>query len=341
MAVSEVSHANLVAQVLAKHWRISERAIRTHLGVSRATWRVGQLYWLSQAEQTRSAALFQQANLLFGLDRLLRSEHSSIAVPEIVATDSGSFVVVDAGYVWCLTRNLEGFHVDVAAPGMYPVFTEGLARFHKALRAFSDLQLKQAPDGICVRARQNIERLSSEPFVAFTSDPHENEVLQQAAAWLLPRLDRLELLPRQLIHGDWTPPNALFDRADQPIRLTAVLDFEAMSWDSVHVDLANICSTLLMWSGLDRLEKRIASVVDTYERASGVHLEWDDIETAMLAHWFCHYWSWRDRLQHGEFGREVKDRLCLRISSVLSFVSQGTANSGGRQHAGNPSIPPK
>ena len=327
MADPAVSHANLVAEVLAKHWRISESAIQTHLGVSRATWRIGQLYWLSQGEQTRSAELFQQANLLSDLDRYLKSEHSSISVPEIVATDSGSLVVVDGGYTWCLTRNLGGFHVDVAAPGMYPVLTEGLARFHHALGLFSERQPTDAPDGICVRARQNIDRLSPETFVAFTAYPHEKEVLQQAAAWLLPRLNRFELLPRQIVHGDWTPRNVLFDRADQPNSLTAVLDFEAMSWDPVQVDLANICSTLLMWSGLDRLDERIANVLDTYERTAGVHLEQQDIHTAMLAHWFCNYWSWRDRLQHGEFGHEVKERLCLRISSVLSYVSKRTSDS--------------
>jgi Ser/Thr protein kinase RdoA (MazF antagonist) len=327
MAAPAVSHANLVAEVLAKHWRISESAIQTHLGVSRATWRIGPLYWLSQAEQTRSAELFPQTNLLSNLDRYLKSEHSSISVPEIVATDSGSLIVVDGGYTWCLTRNLRGFHVDVAAPGMYPILTDGLARFHHALSLFSERQSTPAPDGICVKARQNIDRLSRGTFVAFTSYPHEKEVLQQAAVWLLPRLNRFEFLPRQIVHGDWTPRNVLFDRADEPNSLTAVLDFEAMSWDPVQVDLANICSTLLMWSGLDRLDERIANVLDTYERTAGVHLEQQDIHTAMLAHWLCNYWSWRDRLQDGEFGHEVKERLCLRISSVLSYVSKRTSDS--------------
>src|SRR6478609_2801199 len=140
MADPAVSHTNLVAEVLAKHWRISEPAIQTHLGVSRATWRIGPLYWLSQAEQARSAELFQQANLLSDLDRYFKNEHSSIAVPEIVATDSGGLVVVDGKYVWCLTRNLPGFHVDVTDPDMYPALTEGLARFHHSLQAFSESQ---------------------------------------------------------------------------------------------------------------------------------------------------------------------------------------------------------
>jgi Ser/Thr protein kinase RdoA (MazF antagonist) len=210
---------------------------------------------------------------------------------------------------------------------MYPVLTEGVARFHHALRVFSERQPTHVRDGICVRTRQSIVRLSAETFLAFTFYPREKEVLEQAAAWLLPRLDRFELLPRQLVHGDWTPRNVLFERADQMLSLTAILDFEGMAHDPVHVDVANTCSTLLMWSGLDKLDERIANVLNTYERSAGVHLEREDIHTAMLAHWLCHYWSWRDRLQFGEFGQEVKVRLCLRISSVLSYLSGVTTGS--------------
>jgi Ser/Thr protein kinase RdoA (MazF antagonist) len=327
MANPDLSHLNLVAEVLAKHWRISEPAIRTQLGVSRATWRIGSLYWLSQAEQMRSVELFDQAKLLFDLGRYLNSEHSSFSVPEIVATDSKELVVIHGGYVWCLTHNLRGCHPDAADPRMYPVLTEGVARFHHALRVFSERQPTHVRDGICVRTRQSIVRLSAETFLAFTFYPREKEVLEQAAAWLLPRLDRFELLPRQLVHGDWTPRNVLFERADQMLSLTAILDFEGMAHDPVHVDVANTCSTLLMWSGLDKLDERIANVLNTYERSAGVHLEREDIHTAMLAHWLCHYWSWRDRLQFGEFGQEVKERLCLRISSVLSYLSGVTTGS--------------
>lgn len=59
-----VPQAYLVRDVLAKHWRIKEQIIRTHLGVSRATWRIGCLYWLSQTEHFRFAEQSQQATLL-------------------------------------------------------------------------------------------------------------------------------------------------------------------------------------------------------------------------------------------------------------------------------------
>jgi Ser/Thr protein kinase RdoA (MazF antagonist) len=306
---------------------MSAPAIRTHLGVSRATWRVGRLHWLSQAEHARFAELSRQANFLFDLNRYLRDEHFSVSVPEIVISHAGALVVADAGYVWCLTRDLPGFHPDVADPSMYRALMEGLARFHIVLGAYSKCQPSNVHDGICVKTRQNIARLAEENFVAFTSDSREKELLQQSGAWLIARLDRFERLPRQIVHGDWTPRNVLFDRANPPKRLSAVLDFEAAAWDPVCVDVANTCSTLLMWSGLDRLDERIGEVLDTYTRWAGVHLEPFDIHTAMLAHWLCHYWHWRDRLQSAEFGREVKERLCLRISSVLSYVSTNTADS--------------
>lgn len=325
--VSTVAYeTGLVTKILAKHWRICAPVFRTDLGVSRVTWRIGQRYWLSQSEPTRSAEISRQVNLVRDLHSFLKNEHSSISVPEIVPSDSGDLVVTDGGYGWCLTRNLQGFHPDSADPGMYSSLTEGLVRFHREMRLFSERQQADAPHGICVRTRQSIERMDSATFVPFTDHPHERELLQQAGAWILPRLNRFELLPKQIIHGDWTPRNVLFDFSDQSVRLVGVLDFEAMAYDPVHVDLASTCSTLLIWSGLDRVEERIAGVLGAYEKCVGLHLEREDIYTAMLAHWLCHYWIWRDRLRLGGFGQEVKERLCLRIGSVLTYVGRATVD---------------
>ena len=326
MANLAASRTSLASRVLRGHWGIGETPIRTHLGVSRITWQIGSLYWLSQAEQSRHAELFEQTELLSDLGRYLKEERSSILVPEIIPSEGGRLLEVDQGYVWCLTRNLAGFHPNVADPGIYSALAQGLASFHLALRRFSEHQATHVPDGIGVRTRQNIGRLASAIFSAFTSDPREKDLLQQAGAWLLPRLDRFERLPRQIVHGDWTPRNVLFDRDGPSCGLTGILDFEAMATDPVCADVGNTCSTLLMWSGLDRVDERIADVLDTYERSAGVHLELGDIHTAMLAHWLSHYWCWRDRLRFGEFGHEVKDRLCLRISSVLSYVSTGSGS---------------
>lgn len=322
------SQANLVVDVLSRHWRIKVSAIRTRFGVSRATWRVGQFYWLAQAEHVRFTDLSRQAKLLTPLNQYLKTERIPLSIPEIIASQAGDVLVDAAGYVWCLTHHLPCFHPAVDDAGVYPALTEGLARFHRIVRAFLNSESLDVPDDICVRTRQTIDRLTSEAFVAFTSDPREKHILQSAAAWLLPGLDSLERLPRQIVHGDWTSRNVLSQRDDREMHLTGVLDFEAMAWDPACVDVANTCSTLLMWSGLDRLEERIEGVVKTYEHSGGVDFEREDIHIAMLAHWFCHYSNWRDRVQRGEFGHEVKDRLCFRISSVLSYL----ANGGGGPH---------
>lgn len=312
--------SGIVGQVLAKHWRICEPITRTDLGVSRKTWRVGQGYWLSQSEQRRSAELVHQGHLLQRLRSFLENEHASISVPEIVISQNGQLVVDDFGYIWCLTRHLHGFHPDTTDPSIYVVLAEGLARFHRWLRLFSQRQLGNAPNGICVKARQSIEKLESATFVPFTGHPREQEVLVRASEWLLHHLSRFELLPRQLVHGDWTPRNVLFNYSDGAAHVSAVLDFEAMAIDPVHVDLSNTCSTLLIWSGLDRVGDRINEVLSTYEEMGGVRVELSDVNTAMLAHWLCHYWGWRDRLELGEFGQDVKERLCLRIESVLDYL---------------------
>lgn len=320
MAELAPRHTDLVVRVLEKHWGIKDEPTRTHLGVSRATWRIGNRYWLSQAEHFRLAELSRLAELQSHLHRYLKEEDLALSVPKIIGSRTGNLVVVEAGYVWCLTCDLPGFHPEAGDPETYNVLTEGLARFHDVLRTLPLSEPLHVASGICVKTRQAIDRLSADGFVALASDPCEGEILHMAATWLLPRLHDFERLPRQIVHGDWTPRNVLFQRVEQEARLTGVLDMEAMAWDPICVDVANTCSTLLMWSGLDTLEERIGNVIETYERTSGTFLERKDIHTAMLARWFCHYWDWRDRLSHGEFGHEVKERLSLRISSVLSYL---------------------
>ena len=155
-----------------------------------------------------------------------------------------------------------------------------------------------------------------------SQNTRRNRNCSRVGEWLQPRLQEFEKLPRQLIHGDWTPRNVLFVASGDHVYVKAVLDFEAMALDPVHVDVASICSTLLMWSGLYGVDELIDSVLNTYENLSDRHLERDHVFTAIVAHWLCHYWSWRDRLEDGGFGQEAKDRLCLRIASVLDYVSR-------------------
>lgn len=323
MSSSAAGHdSRLAAEVLARHWHIREPLVRTDLGVSRVTWRVGQRFWLSQSDENRYVELTRRAHLIQRLRRFLEVEGLSISVPELIAGLSGQLVIEHGGYGWCLASHLQGFHPDSSAPAIYPVLIEGLVRFHREIRLFSDRQPAGLPGGICVNAPKCIARMDAESFVPLTEYLGEQELLVRAGDWLLPRLREFENLPRQLIHGDWTPCNVLFSSTADDVYLSAVLDFEAMAFDPVHVDVASTCSTLLMWSGLDCIDEQIGRVLTTYEGLSGHLLERRHVFTAMVAHWLCHYWSWRDRLKNGGFGQEVRERLCLRIASALDYVTR-------------------
>jgi Ser/Thr protein kinase RdoA (MazF antagonist) len=259
--------------------------------------------------------------MLRQLHCFFQDERLPISVPEIVPNSGGERVFNDHGYGWSLTRHIEGFHPECSDPEVYPILVEGLAQFHRALRMFSERHPFDLAQGLNTKTRQSIERLSLTTFIPFTGYAKEEEVLTLAAEWLLPRLAHFEGLPKQLVHGDWTPQNVLFCLRNHKALLTAVLDFEEIGMDPVHVDVANVCSTLLMWSGLPGREQRIRGVMRGYERFSTNCLDLEDIHTGMLAHWFCHYWNWRDRIESGGLGNDVKERLCLRIASVLDYLN--------------------
>jgi Ser/Thr protein kinase RdoA (MazF antagonist) len=311
---------SLASRVLREHWGINEHVERTDLGVSRETWRVGQSYWLSQCELERLEPFVRECDHLQRLHQFLRNEKFSIEVPEIVPDRRGQLVVNKSGWAWRLTRHLAGVHPDSHDPQIYSPLVEGLTRFHQALRLFSQQSSETIPMGVCLKARQFVQRFETRSWRPFTGDQDEKELLERASRWILPRLDHLESLPRQLTHGDWTPGNVLFDSVTPVGSLVAVLDFESTAIDPIHVDLSHTCSTLLMWSGLDRVGASIQEVVECYERVTETRVEITDIHTAMLAHWFCHYWNWRDRLETSAQSHEVIKRLSLRIRLVLQFV---------------------
>jgi Ser/Thr protein kinase RdoA (MazF antagonist) len=321
MASDASDSIDLATEIVQSHWGIRGQLIRTDLGVSRITWRVGNQYWLSQCEERRSAELVCRAEVQRRLLDFLREKQSSLSVPEIVVSRSRDLIAVDQGYAWCLTRHLDGFHPDSHDPNAYRLLAAGLADFHSELSLFEEEGSVKLSNGVSTGTRVWIERMKLKPLIPFTGNPREIELLERACDWLLPRLSRLELLPRQPVHGDWTPQNVFFNRRNGGVQLTAVLDFEAIATDPVHVDVANIFSTLLMWSDLNRPRERMQEVLTAYENSSGLTLEQEDIHIAMLSHWFCNYWGWRERLENGGLGRQVKDRLCLRIASVLEFVT--------------------
>jgi hypothetical protein len=74
-----------------------------------------------------------------------------------------------------------------------------------------------------------------------------------------------------------------------------------------------------MWSSLDNISERIATLVSSFEEKTDVPIGLDIVHISMLAHWLGHYFDWRERESTDE-NTEVVRRLLGRIETVLHFA---------------------
>lgn len=275
------------------------------MGVSRATWKVAQGFWLTRCGPERGEAFRRECALLQALADTARADPGLLLiVPSLIPARSGDLVSLHSGFLWRLTRHIEGLHPSPNDPATYDLMLNAVLRLHQAFDSISN-QRPTCPD-IVSRVR---DRLS--PFT-----PQEPDILHVAAHWLKPRLDRLSALPPRIVHGDWTPLNVLIGRDGR----AGILDFEACGRGPAVLDLANMCSTLLMWSGLDNISGRIAALVSSFEERTGVPIGLDIVHVAMLTHWFGHYFDWRER-EPADENTEVVRRLLGRIETVFHFAA--------------------
>ena len=143
------------------------------------------------------------------------------------------------------------------------------------------------------------------------------------AKWLEPRLDGLDQVPHQVVHGDWATPNLLMSADDSP-RIVAVLDWQFAMIGPTIADLAQAASTVLMWSSLPDKSLVIREILDVY----GEDAERQWLEFAMGAFWFWNYWRGREELQQEPRARAAFNRQPARLRTVLAFA-QAWENSVG------------
>jgi Ser/Thr protein kinase RdoA (MazF antagonist) len=299
---------NLPSSVLAELWGIPGALERSSSGVSRATWRAAEGYWLTCCEVRRESAFRRECALLANLGETLAAHHElALAVPTLVPTVTGEVVPAREGFLWRLSRHLAGSHPVMNDPASYELMVHVLVRVHQALDLVRD-RCPGCPD-VLGRVRARLNALGQLSLTA-----EEGEVLPAAADWLRPRIGRLDAFPTRLVHGDWTPSNVLVG----PTGAAGILDFEECGLGPSIYDFANICSTLLMWSGLDNVGKRMAWLVGVIEENLGAALDEEMVQTAMLAHWFGQYFDWRERTSTSE-NSQVLDRLRGRVQTVLRW----------------------
>jgi Ser/Thr protein kinase RdoA (MazF antagonist) len=281
--------------------------------VSRATWKVQQGFWLTCCYPERGVEFRKECDLLRALgDTVTAHPELLLTVPSLVPTRSGDVVPTHSRFLWRLTRHLDGFHPPANDPATYDLMVNILVRLHQAFD-FSSTEGADYPNilqRVCDRIRVLPHTLSGPSF-----EQHERDTLHEAANWLSLRLDRLAALPARVVHGDWTPSNVLIRRDGW----VGILDFEECRLGPAVLDFANICSTLLMWSGLDNISERMGALVRSIGEKSAVPIGPEIVHIAMLAHWFGQYSEWRERELTPE-NNEVVRRLVGRIETVLKFV---------------------
>jgi Ser/Thr protein kinase RdoA (MazF antagonist) len=305
---------SVAAAVLCDRWGLAAAPERAAPGASRNTWRVASTFWLSHSDATEEASFRREAQLLQVLPDMLDARQASWCVPGVVSTVSGETVAVTRDGVWRLAEHLPGAQPDMREAGTYVALARMLAELHAVLESLPH-SLKVRDSGAVERAQAFIAAYGMSSFCPATEDAREAPAVKAIVDWLAPRIGELASLPRQLTHGDWTPPN---------IKTTAqgwgVLDWEFSRVDPAVMDLAHSCSTILMWSGLSAPAEHISKLVETYRTHSGREVSNESVQTAMAVYWLQNYGHWRGRQEMVGGFDDVLVHQPGRLHAIAEFV---------------------
>jgi len=302
------------ASVLRDSWGIAAVPDRVARGASRNTWRVDSRFWLSHSDATEGASLHREAQLLEALPALLEAHGAAWRVPPVVRTLTHAVVATTGDGVWRLSGHLCGEEPDMQSGDTYPLLARKLAELHARLE-FVPRSLAVRESGAVERARAFIFAYEASSFLPATNDPREERAVRALVAWLAPRVGALASLPTQLTHGDWIPPNIKVGS-----RGWGVLDWEFSRVDPVEMDVAQSCSTILMWSGLGNPAEHIAAFVEMYGAHSGRVVSVATVRTAMVVYWLQNYLHWRCRQDAAAGFEDVLVRQPGRLLTIAEFV---------------------
>jgi aminoglycoside phosphotransferase (APT) family kinase protein len=305
---------SVAAAVLCDHWGIAVAPERAAPGASRNTWRVAGTFWLSHSDATEEASFRREGQLLQILPVTLAARKAPWRVPGVVSTVSGETVAVTRDGVWRLAEHLPGEEPDMREAVTYVALARMLAELHAVLELVPH-SLKVRESGAVERAQAFVAAYERSSFCPATEDAREVLAVGAIVDWLAPRIGELASLPRQLTHGDWTPPN---------IKTTAqgwgVIDWEFSRVDPAVMDLAQSCSTILMWSGLSGPAEHISTLVEAYRAHSGREVSIESVRTAMAVYWLQNYGHWRGRQEMVGGFEDVLARQPGRLHAIAEFV---------------------
>jgi Ser/Thr protein kinase RdoA (MazF antagonist) len=275
---------------------------------------VDSTFWLSHSDATEETTFRREAHLLQTLPVLLAPRKPCWCVPGVVSTVSGGAIAVTRDGVWRLAGHVPGEQPDMREADTYLALARMLAELHAGLESLPH-SLKVRESGAVERAEAFMAAYARSSFRPATEDAREALAVGTIVSWLMPRIGELAALPRQLIHGDWTPPNI----KTLP-QSWGVLDWEFSRVDPAVMDLAQSCSTILIWSGSSSPAEHISTLVERYRAHSGREVSLESVRTAMAAYWLQNYSHWRARQETVGGFEDVLARQPGRLLAIAEFV---------------------
>jgi Ser/Thr protein kinase RdoA (MazF antagonist) len=304
----------LAHRVAAQGWACHGTLSAVHIGGDgRRTWRVGDELWLTASHNID--ALERENALLARLLSVLDSSMDAFTVPAPVPTVDGDLTFLSDGIGWRVTRHISGRRPDDDSLATYRQSANTLRRLHEILRLLpSDIAVTKPMTSL---SRDYVGHALGSEWETVTDDPSERHDVVQMATWISTRLDALDHVQGQLIHGDWATPNLLMSAGD-PARVIAVLDWQFATIGPAVSDLAQAASTVLMWSSLPNKTQVIREILDCYGDDAQPKL----LGVAMAAFWFWNYWRDRELLQREPRAKAAMNRQPGRLRTVLTFARE-------------------
>jgi Ser/Thr protein kinase RdoA (MazF antagonist) len=166
---------------------------------------VSSAFWLSHSDATEEDSFRRELQLLEHLPGIIAAQGACWSVPGVVSTASGEPIAVTPAGIWRLAQHLPGEQPEMGVADTYPTLARMLAELHAALESVPHA-LKVREFGAVERAQALIAAHRRSSFHPATADAREELAVSTIVDWLVPRIEGLASLPKQLIHGDWTPP---------------------------------------------------------------------------------------------------------------------------------------
>jgi len=285
---------------------------RVTIGVSRSLWKANGHFLVAESPN-RHDRFIREQSLLAKLSASLKDEPGSPQVPTPLATTLGAPVHIDSSqWVWQVTPQIPCRQGALASPSSHRL----LADAWRTLRPH--FEVLTVDDSVTLVDPLDEAHTSSEDSFAldFAAEVDSvEETLDSYRILLRDALQRLQNVPRSLIHGDWIVPNIGF--AEDYSAVVAVFDVEEASWSSPMIDLAQMVSGILVWSGIPQAEQLATSILDE------LGVKHEEVFAAMVVYWWTNFTRLHSRWSSGE--SHILDPLKRqpnRLASVEKLYKQ-------------------